>query len=334
MITDEQRQNRIIGASDAAALLGVSRYKTRRQLYEELVGNVPRDDVSNNARVRIGNALESLIIDMHDEELDLSTHRNPETFRLQKHIWATVHLDGIIGLAGGINVEAKKVGRDMAKWWGESGTDSIDPEYLPQVHMQMWLVNVEAKKVGRDMAKWWGEPGTDDIDPEYLPQVHMQMWAANCERTHVAVLVGDDDFRIYYVDRDREMDQLIAQVGDWFWDKVQTGHPPPMDHDHVSTLPLLKKMYPGTSGETIELPDDIEHWDTVMQEASAKIKLYQGTVDCAKAHILELMETSAIGTMSSGYEFVRQHIAIPARQQDAYEYIKLTRRKTRAKRGN
>ena len=297
MITDEQRKNRIIGASDAAALLGVSRYKTRRQLYEELAGDVDRDDISNNIRVRVGTAVEELIIDMHDEMLDLTTQRDPPTVRLEAHPWVTVHLDGVT----------------------QSG------EYL---------ANVEAKKVGLNMAKWWGENGTDQIDPEYLPQVHMQMWAADCERTHVAALIGDDDFRIYFIGRDPDMDQLISQVGDWFWSQVQDRDPPPIDYDHITTLPLLKKMYPGTNGETIHLPDEIEHWDAVSQEASAKIKLYQSTVDCAKAHILELMQESAIGKMDNGYEFVRQQIEVPARTQEAYDYIKQTRRKTRAKRGN
>ena len=296
MITEEQRKNRIIGASDAAAMLGVSRYKTRRQLYEELVGNVERDDVSNNIRVRAGNAMESLILDLHDEATGLKSVRNPATFRKDTYPWATVHLDAVADGNG-------------------------------------QLVNVEAKKVGGRMAGHWGESGTDRIDPEYLPQVHMQMWAADYKKTHVAALIGDDSFRVYFIDRDPEMDILIAQVGDWFWSCVQKRDPPPIDYKHPSTVPLLQKIYTGTDGSTIDLSSDIEHWDVVMREAKTKMSLYQSTIECAKAHIFELMGNAAIGRMDNGYEFVRQQVAIPERKQEAYDYIKLTRRKTRQKRG-
>ena len=297
MITEQQLANRIIGASWAATLLGVSRYKTQAWLYNVLTGAIEEDDIADRKRVRIGNALEDLIIDFHDEATGLVTQRSPDTYIVPDYPWATVHLDGI----------------------------AFDDREA---------INVECKKVGNEMRKWWGEPRTDQIDPEYIPQVQMQMWAADCHKTHVAALIGDDDFRIYEVDYDPEMGELIACVGDWMWERVQRKLPVPIDYEHVSTLPMLKKMYPGTNGETIELDDSLVHWWEVWAEASAKASLYDGVVSCARAHVLEAMGENAIAKLSNGYEFVRHQIKIPEKTVEAIQYIKLTKRKTRVKRGN
>ena len=81
-------------------------------------------------------------------------------------------------------------------------------------------------KTTRD-ARGWGEPDTDDIPVPYLTQVHHYLSVTEAEVCDVAVLIGGQDFRLYQVFRDTEIEQQLIEREAEFWRHVVDNEPPP-----------------------------------------------------------------------------------------------------------
>lgn len=75
-------------------------------------------------------------------------------------------------------------------------------------------------------AEDWGEPGTDEIPQEYLLQVQHGLFVTGFAVCDVAVLIGGSDFRLYTVEADRELQEILIDQEADFWSHVETGDPP------------------------------------------------------------------------------------------------------------
>ena len=64
------------------------------------------------------------------------------------------------------------------------------------------------------------------------------MSLSGCEQSHIAVLIGNSDLRIYCIKRDRELEYLLIEAALKFWDDhVLTGDPPsPKSRDEALKL--------------------------------------------------------------------------------------------------
>ena len=76
----------------------------------------------------------------------------------------------------------------------------------------------------------WGEPETDEIPQPYLVQCHHAMLVTDSEVCDVAVLIGGNDFRIYQVRRDADIEQQLTEGEAAFWEAVTSRVPPPPMH--------------------------------------------------------------------------------------------------------
>ncbi len=75
-------------------------------------------------------------------------------------------------------------------------------------------------------AEGWGEPGTDEVPQVYLIQVQHYLTVTALPVADVAVLIGGQDFRIYEVPADAELQELIVEQEAEFWRAVKEGTPP------------------------------------------------------------------------------------------------------------
>lgn len=129
-----------IGASEAAAALGLCRYSTPIDLWQRKLGLA--HDVEENEAMWWGNALEDDVIDRYQLVTGRAVvsrqvwHRHPDI----PYMTATV--DGIVD--DGRLLEIKTTGR-LSGDWGEDGSDQIPDEYLVQVQHQLAVT-------GRDSA--------------------------------------------------------------------------------------------------------------------------------------------------------------------------------------
>lgn len=260
-LTKRQLALRKIGGSDVATILGLNPYKSAVELYHEKRGTIEVIDLDANENVEAGNVLEDAIADLAARHMSRQWNRPVKLRRCNQtlvhaiHDWLTVHIDRDV------------VGEDRG---------------------------VECKNVGARAAKGWGEALTDQIPEYYLPQPHTYMLVKNYPVWTVAAYFGGADLRLYEIERDREWDEIIIARTQEFWRCVETGTAPSIDVDAPRALEIVKRIYPGTSGEIVVASEDDEHWRAVVQDAEAKVKFYQAVADSGRAHLLAQMGDAAL----------------------------------------
>jgi putative phage-type endonuclease len=135
--------------------------------------------------------------------------------------------------------------------WGKLLEDIVRREYVRRTGMEVtyrqemvrhparpWMFTHLDGEIGRDgrailevktsrMGQDWGEQDTDEIPLPYLVQVHHALAVTAAEVCDVAVLIGGQDFRLYQVSRDIEIEQQLIEGEAAFWELVTQGVPPP-----------------------------------------------------------------------------------------------------------
>lgn len=75
-------------------------------------------------------------------------------------------------------------------------------------------------------SKEWGVAGSDEIPEHYLLQVTHYMSVTGRNMADLAVLIGGSDFRTYTVRKDPELEALLIEHEQRFWEQVKSGNPP------------------------------------------------------------------------------------------------------------
>jgi putative phage-type endonuclease len=134
-----------IGASEAAAVLGLSRYKSALDVYIDKTKEdlSPRPETAASKR---GKRLEPIVLDMYEDEHGAVLRDVPQMVSM-RYPFMFASLDAARA-DNGCPVEAKTAGRYVAHQWGEPGTDDIPQEYLIQITHQM----IVADKTEGDIA--------------------------------------------------------------------------------------------------------------------------------------------------------------------------------------
>lgn len=102
-------------------------------------------------------------------------------------------------------------------------------------------------------AEGWGEPGTDEVPMEYLLQVQHEMFVACLPIADLALLIGGSDFRIYTVEADTDLQQLLMNHEAEFWSRVLRGNPP----DPISRDDVRRRWKIATSGRAVGADDEL-----------------------------------------------------------------------------
>lgn len=184
-------RNMGLGASDAAAAVGLSKWKTPFQLWQEKLGKASNDADALDAEalhLEMGKVLEPVAIARFEKKQKLTV--TDKQVQVADPTWPVrwVTLDGRAS-DGGI-VEAKSVGFADPNEWGDEFEDGAIPM-------------------------------------SYLLQTQHAMACTGARHAWVPVIVLNRQFRIYRVQRD---DDLIAQLTEKeraFWQHVIDKTPPP-----------------------------------------------------------------------------------------------------------
>lgn len=167
-------RNTGIGASEAAAVLGVSPWATPLEVYLRKTGQLP--PVETSEAMRRGLRLEDDIAEEYLERVGGSL----ETQLFLRHParpWMIATIDG--RRSDGRIVEFKAVGWRSAGEWGEEGTDEIPGHYLCQVLHQMDVagtdvVDVAALIGGSDFRVYHVE--RDDAVIDRMVEIEAEFW--------------------------------------------------------------------------------------------------------------------------------------------------------------
>jgi len=195
---------RAIGGSDAAVVLGISPWKTRYQLWRELVGE-SEPVAEENERLRWGKLLEEPVAREYAERTGRKIRRVNRTLVHPELPYVTGHLD-----------------RDVVR--------GDDPEKRI----------LEVKTTDTWNRTEWGPSGSDEVPDHYLTQVQHYMALTGADICDVAVLVGGNDFRVLHVPRnDRLIGAMLERYVD-FWERHVEAKVPP----EVETLGDAKTRWP------------------------------------------------------------------------------------------
>lgn len=190
----EQRRH-LLTASDAAAALGVSPWKSPAQLWAEKVGDAP--PFAGNWRTRRGHAIEPLLLAwLGEQRAPLEVRPSGDTTRTHAIFsWLGATPDGLVYHPGDSSPCAVAEAKSTAR-----GDDWIDGD---------------------------GRPAVPDY---YHPQVIVQMAVTQLPRAFVVVeVLGEPEPKILEVERDLDTEAIVLEELDRFWRHVRTRTPPPLN---------------------------------------------------------------------------------------------------------
>lgn len=122
-----------VGASDSAALLGLSPYSSPLHIYLEKIHELPDEQSDNMAW---GLKLEEVVAHAYEEETGLPVLAPPaKILRSREWPWMQASLDRVVAGNDILPLECKTSGD--AKEWGEPGTDEVPEYYMIQAQHQM-----------------------------------------------------------------------------------------------------------------------------------------------------------------------------------------------------
>lgn len=183
-----------IGGSDAAAVLGISPFRTGRDLYYDKLNIVTADDAENWVQLEVGTLLEPLVAKIFAHKTGYKIYRRPFMFRHPLYPWMLADLDYMVELP--------------------DGTTAI---------LEIKTTNYNAKD------NWWYN-GEEIVPIYYESQGRHYMTVMNIDRVYFCCLYGnsEDEAIIRRIDRDMAYEEeLIALERDFWENHVLTKTPPP-----------------------------------------------------------------------------------------------------------
>ena len=219
-----------LGGTDIAAIMGIHPYKTAMSVYAEKLELI--EPGIPTPAMKLGLALEPVIAKLYTEETGE---------RLIKAPFARMF-------------------SDKFKWViGSPDRLTHDKELV-----------VELKSVGARSAWRFGAHGTSEVPKEYFLQVQWYLMILNLGLGHLAALIGGNEFRIFNIESDKELQDMMLDLGARFWtDHILKKVPPPPSGLPVDTA-LIKRLNQQSSGEMKAAFPETEELMISLAEAKAQ----------------------------------------------------------------
>lgn len=222
-VSQELDRSTYLGSADIAAIMRVSKWRTRLDTYLSKVEPVA-SNVIDPYRERIfrrGHKLEPYILEMIVDALRDAGHQvemvaRNQRYRHPEHPFLAAEIDGELIVDG--------------------------------VH-----VNAEAKSVNRRNHDEWGEEGTDQIPVYYAAQVAFAQAITGRRATWVGAIFGLDDVVMYHLPADDELNATLIGEAVSFWhDHIVPRIPP-----EPETLVDLARMYRTSGPPPVEATPEV-----------------------------------------------------------------------------
>lgn len=209
-----------IGGSDAAAVLGISPFRTARDLYYDKLGIVTADDQENWVALEVGTLLEPLVATIFARKTGLKIYQRKCMFQHPQYPWMLADLDYLTELP--------------------DGKTAI---------LEIKTTNYNAKD------KWWYN-GAEIVPSYYEAQGRHYMAVMGIDRVYYCCLYGnsEDEAIIRHIDRDMDYEtELIALEKDFWKNHVLSKSPPPYTEDGDLIMESLRKTLgpPDTEAQPI-----------------------------------------------------------------------------------
>lgn len=279
--TWKRNRGTYIGGSDAAAILGLSPYRTIGECWIEKVraqealeaGDETIDPEMETRFSRWGKRWEKTVLDEYQDVTGFEVRRPGLT--LYRHpdlpfIGGT--LDGeVVTPHGDKRVVEAKTTDAWVQWrdqmWGPSGSDQCPDHYTVQLLHYLIVRGHEGFTMG-----------------------------------DFAVLIGGNDFRIFHIQHDEELAQMLVEQLTAFWRMVVERRAPNFDYQHKNAVALQRRIWNKVEGTSIVVPANYRvapSEPTVLElfvehdAADQDVKAAEARREAAKAQLMNIAGNNA-----------------------------------------
>ena len=243
----EYRKNQKgIGGSDVATILGLNPYKSPFTLWLEKTGQIEPPDLRNNEYVNWGNILEPVIREQFKKVTGFEVVENHFVLQHDLHDFMVANIDGEV----------------------------FDPAFNGDPGV------LEIKTANDRMKEFWREGPPH----HYMLQIQHYLAVLDYSYAYVAVLIGGNDFKYFRIVRDDYViDKIIAAEME-FMNLVETNTPPEISA-HPKDSEYLSETYSEPSDEEGFLTSESERKALRYLEIQEEMKMLQEEADFIKNRI-------------------------------------------------
>jgi putative phage-type endonuclease len=215
-------RTKYIGGSDIGAILGLSKFRTPLEVWMEKAGKETKQ--FDSLPLRFGSFAEEFVASEYARSTGVELLHDESIYIHPTHSFMSAHIDRFV--------------------LGDSA--SRQPTKI-----------LECKTANPFARSEWGEPGTDQVPMSYLCQCIWYMAITGIEQCDLAVLFGNSDFRVYEIERDLELEDLVIDKARHFWNEYVLKDIAPPAQTEGDCQSLFKKSDPTKTVEanlkTVEL---------------------------------------------------------------------------------
>lgn len=181
MLTLQQSEQRKhgLGATDCAAVMGLSPYRTPYELWLIKTGRSQEDAILGEDRLRLRHAHEQTIADEYETQKNVKLRRVNQTTYHKTLPFMLCNLDRVV-----------------------TGQRKI----------------VECKTSTAWLRQNWGISGSDEVPIQYILQVQHQLACSEYDDADLAALIDIDDYRIFPMSRNEKVIEKIESACTYFWE--------------------------------------------------------------------------------------------------------------------
>lgn len=202
-----------LGGSDAAAILGLSRYKTPLQVWAIKTGQIVPENINDKVAVKLGNKLEQTVAEFFMEDTGKKVQRVNETMFHPKYPFLGANIDRlVIGEKAGL--ECKTTNQFKASEWEE---EDIPIEYLIQcVHymavtgLPKWYIAV---LIGNMQFKWKAITRDNKVIDDMVKK-EVAFWTNFVVPKVMPMTITSKDNDILYKLYPKAAEESIIELGD------------------------------------------------------------------------------------------------------------------------
>jgi putative phage-type endonuclease len=257
-----------LGGSDVGALLGLSKYRSAVDVWMEKTGK--EIAIKDSLPLRFGQFAEEFVASEYAMATGLSLASHDAAVIHSEYQYMHGHIDRFV-----LDGDTPLIGED-----GRITASRI----------------LECKTANPFAQSEWGEAGSDQVPLSYLVQCVWYMMLTNIDRTDLAVLFGNADFRVYEITRDMELEQMVLERAIGFWkDHVLKEIPPPATSESDYKTLFGKS----TVSKSVEAPAETCELIKKLKALNEQVEHCESEISQIKQSIMGQMQDAEILTFNS-----------------------------------
>ena len=280
-----------LGSSDAAAVLGASKWGTPLSVWIDKTGRAPDPDPDDTRFTKAGKYLERPVAQWFTDETEVTVHFPDDG----KHTTYVSEQWPMLRATPDFFVNLKK--SDSERLGIPKMTDANGDLGYP---CGRGILEIKTT------AAWLADDWVDGPPLYYMVQVQHQLAVLGLQWAFVAVLIGGNDMRWFFVQRDHAFCEILTTKLETFWrDFVDKDAEPPVARGMDGGL--LKELYPGhTEGVTIELDASWIAVDEQLERAKERKKQASEDEARLKAKIVQAIGGAESALLPNGVKYTHK----------------------------